>query len=163
MEKAARDRLIQQYKEGYRAVADALAGATGEELAARPAPNKWSARDVVHHLADSEMMAAMRLRLLVAEDQPTIKGYDQDLFAKTLYYDRPVEPSLQAFKFARESTAQLLDRLTEAQWKRTGTHTESGAYGVEKWLQTYAVHAHNHAEQIRRARASAKPGSTRAD
>ena len=44
--------------------------------------------------------------------------------------------------------------LTPAEWDRAGTHSESGAYSVDKWLQIYAVHAHNHADQIRRARAT---------
>jgi hypothetical protein len=157
MDNAERKKLISQYKDGYRVVSEALVGATAAELDAHPAPGKWSARDVVHHLADSEMMAAMRVRLLLAQDRPTIHAYEQDDFARELHYDRPVEPSLQAFKYARETTGQLLDRLTEAQWKRTGTHTESGPYSVEKWLQLYAVHAHNHADQIKRARKSARP------
>ena len=85
-------------------VAEALAGATDEELDARPAPGKWTAREIVHHLADSEMTAAIRLRLLLAVDNPQIVGYDQDEFARRLYYDRPIEASLDAFKAARRTT-----------------------------------------------------------
>ncbi len=59
---------------------------------------KWSVREIVHHLADSEMTAAVRLRLLIAEDRPTIHGYDQDEFARRLYYDRPHEASLELFR-----------------------------------------------------------------
>ena len=52
---------------------------------------------VVHHLADSEMMSAMRLRRLIAEDDPVIQGYDEPLFARQLFYDdRPIEPALAA-------------------------------------------------------------------
>src|SRR5689334_13217902 len=101
MKKDERDRLVEQYKDGYRVVADALAGATDEELDARPAPNKWSSREIVHHLADSEMTSAIRLRLLVAVDRPQIVGYDQEEFARRLYYDRPIEASVEAFKAAR--------------------------------------------------------------
>ena len=61
-----RKALIARYKEGYRVVAEALAHATEEELDARPGPGKWSARELVHHLADAEMTAATRLRLLLA-------------------------------------------------------------------------------------------------
>ena len=150
-----RKTLIQKYKDGYRAVAEALAGATDRELDARPAPEKWSAREIVHHLADSEMTSAIRLRLLIVEDRPTIKGYDQESFARKLFYDRPYEASLEAFRYARETTGQILQRMTAADWAREGTHTEVGAYSVEKWLEIYADHAHNHADQIRRARAAA--------
>jgi DinB family protein len=156
MDKHTRQQLIARYKDGYRAVAAALEGATDAELDAKPAPGKWSAREIVHHLADSEMMSAIRLRLLVAEDNAQIRAYDQELFSRTLHYDRPIVTSLQAFQAARASTGELLDRLTEAQWAKTGTHPEHGRYGVERWLEVYAVHAHNHADQIGRARASAR-------
>ena len=155
MDRQTRDRLIGRYKEGYRVVASALSGATDAELDATPAPGKWSAREIVHHLADSEMTSAIRLRLLVAEDHANIRPYDQELFARTLYYDRPISASLLAFEAARASTAELLDRLTEAQWAKEGTHPEHDRYSVEHWLELYAAHAHNHADQIRRARASA--------
>ena len=65
--------LIAQYKDGYREVAAALEGASDRELDARPAPGKWSAREIVHHLADSEMTSAIRLRLLVAEENAAIR------------------------------------------------------------------------------------------
>jgi hypothetical protein len=78
MDSRTRKQLIEQYKDGYRVVAEALAGAGAEELDARPAPGKWTAREVVHHLADSEMTSAVRLRLLLAVDNPAILGYDQD-------------------------------------------------------------------------------------
>ena len=152
MDKEARMKLIAQYKDGYRVVMEALAGASDAELDSSPAPGKWTPRQIVHHLADSEMTSAVRLRLLIGSEQPSIKGYDQDEFARRLFYDRPIAASLSAFKAAREPTVEILERLTPEQWNRQGTHTESGAYGVERWLEIYAAHAHGHAEQIRRAR-----------
>jgi len=152
MDQAKRRALIEQYKAGYAQVERALEGITEAELDARPAPGKWSAREIVHHLGDSEMTSAVRLRLLVAENAPAIRGYDQDEFARRLHYDRPIAASLAAFRFARESTGEILDRLTDPQWAREGTHSESGRYSVERWLEIYASHAHKHAEQIRRAR-----------
>jgi hypothetical protein len=155
MERQARERLIARYKDGYRMVAAALEGATEDELDARPAPDKWSAREIVHHLADSEMTAAIRLRLLLAEERAAIRPYDQDEFARKLFYDRPIAGSLQAFEAARRSTGELLERLGEADWTKEGTHPEHPHYGVVRWLELYAAHAHNHAEQITRARAAA--------
>jgi hypothetical protein len=155
MDAHTRTRLIDQYKDGYRAVAEALAGATDAELDAHPAPGKWSAREIVHHLADSEMTSAIRLRLLLATERPTIAGYDENEFARRLHYDRPIEASLAALEAARRSTAEILDRMGESDWVREGTHTDSGRYTMDTWLEIYAVHAHNHAAQIRRARAAA--------
>jgi hypothetical protein len=155
VESEERKKLIEQYRRGYEAVAEALLKIKAEELDARPAPNKWSVREIVHHLADSEMIAAARLRYLLGQDRPTIHGYDQDEFARRLYYDRPHEVSLELFRLVRESTAEILDRLTPAEWIREGTHTEAGPYGVDAWLKTYSGHAHKHATQIRVARDAA--------
>ena len=147
-----RAELIARYKDGYREVAAALDGANETELDARPAPDKWSAREIVHHLADSEMTSAIRLRLLVAEENAAIRAYDEKAFAKRLHYDRPIASSLVAFQAARSSTGDLLDRMTDADFAKTGTHPEHGAYSVDRWLEIYAEHAHKHADQIRRAR-----------
>jgi hypothetical protein len=152
MDEQKRRELIDRYKDGYRAVAEALAGISDAELDTRPAPGKWSPREIVHHLADSEMTSAIRLRRLLAEDRPHIQGYDQEEFARRLHYDRPYQRSLEAFRYARETTAEILERLTPAEWAREGTHSEAGRYGVETWLEIYAAHAHNHAAQIQRAR-----------
>ena len=156
MDAEERKKLIAQYRDGYAAVAEALLKITPEELDAREAPNRWSVREIVHHLADSEMTSGVRLRRLLAEDRPAIQGYDQDEFARKLHYDRPHETSLELFKYVRQSTAELLDCLQPADWLREGTHSESGRYSVETWLRIYAEHAHRHARQIRVARAAAQ-------
>ena len=154
MNAAEREELIGQYEDGFRAVSAALEAITDAELEAREAPGEWSPREIVHHLADSEMTSAIRLRLLIAQDAPTLLGYDQEAFVRNLYPDRPIAPSLAAFEAARAATAPILRRLGEEQWRRAGTHSESGRYTVEDWLHTYGVHAHDHADQIRRARAA---------
>jgi hypothetical protein len=147
-----RRELVGRYREGPGVVEDLVAGLTDEELDRAPTDGGWTAREVVHHLADSEMTSAIRLRKLLAEDSPTIYGYDEEEFARRLHYDsRPVEPSLAALRGVRESTADLLDLLGEDDWPRSGTHTESGAYSVERWLEIYAAHAHDHARQIEQA------------
>jgi hypothetical protein len=154
MEQQEREQLIAQYADGYRVVAEALTKITPEELDAKPSPEKWSTREIVHHLADSETTAAIRFRRLLAEDRPAIQGYDQEEFARRLHYDRPYEASLDLFRAVRASTAELMGCLTESEWLREGTHSEVGRYGLDTWLRIYAQHAHRHAAQIRTARAS---------
>lgn len=156
MNQAEREALIDQYEDGYRAIQTALEGITEAELEAREGPGEWSPREIAHHLADSEMTSAIRLRLLIAEDSPRIVGYDQEEFVRRLYPERPIEPSLAAFAAARAATAPILRRLTEEEWQRAGTHNEMGEYSVETWLGVYGPHAHDHADQIRRARAARK-------
>jgi hypothetical protein len=149
--------LIKKYKDGHKQVADALQGISDAEWDFKREPGKWSAREIVHHLADSETNGAIRLRNLLVEHQPYIQGYDQDEFAKRLQYSkRPTEPALKAFEAARATSAQLLDLMTEADWKRAGEHSESGPYSTETWLKIYSDHAHNHADQIRKNRSAYK-------
>ncbi len=150
-----RTSLIATYGDGHRVVVEALSGATPEELD-RSYPGEWSARQVLHHLADSETFSYGRIRTILADDNAVIHAYDEAEFARRLSYDRPIELSLTVLGAVRAATVELLELLTEAQWARTGTHTESGEYGAERWLEIYAAHAHDHAEQIKRARRGEK-------
>jgi hypothetical protein len=155
MDAATRAALLDRYREGPAAVRAALADADPSTLDAAPAAGEWSARQVVHHLADSETMSTIRLRRLLAEDEPLVAAYDENEWAHRLHYDRPLERSLALFDAVRASNAELLASLGEDEWARTGTHSEDGAYGVERWLEIYAEHGHDHAAQIREALRSA--------
>ncbi|HLA67808.1 MAG TPA: DinB family protein [Acidimicrobiia bacterium] len=143
--------LLNKYRTGYTAVAGALTGASEADLDRSPGPGEWTARTVVHHLADSETHAFVRLRRIIAEDDPIIIGYDEAEYARRLHYDRPIAASLEVLRAVREASLQLLERLTPDEWDRSGTHSESGPYSVDDWLRIYAGHPHDHAEQIRGA------------
>ncbi len=152
-----RQRLIAQYRDGFDEVTRSIEGISEEDLRARPLPGKWTACEIVHHLADSEMNGAIRLRKLLTEESAQIQCYDQEVFAERLRYnERDIAPALEAFRAARATTSQIIDRMTEDDWAREGTHTESGRYTAEDWLQIYDAHAHNHAAQIRRLRETLK-------
>src|SRR5213594_2081098 len=93
-----RQELIDRYKDGYNQVAASLNGFPANSLTAHPIPGKWSAVEIVHHLADSETTSALRLRRLLVEDHPLIQGYDQEAFAARLNYNhRDIAPALDAF------------------------------------------------------------------
>jgi len=155
-----RQELIAQYKAGYDEVAKAIEAFPSDKLTAHPIDGKWSAAEIVHHLADSETTSGLRLRRLLAEDHPLIQGYDQDTYAARLNYNqREMGPSLDAFRGARASTAQLFDFMDDEDWQREGTHSESGSYSAEDWLKIYAAHAHNHAAQINRLRKALAEGA----
>lgn len=149
-----RAELISRYRAGVGEVEAALEGASEAELDAVPAEGEWSARMIVHHLADSESNSYVRVRTLLAEDAPLIQGYDEGQFARRLHYDRPIQASLAVLRAVRASTAELLDNLEDTDWDRAGTHSESGHYSMDDWLEIYAAHAFDHADQIRRARAA---------
>ena len=151
--KNGRGEKITQYAQGYHEVVNALEGFPRESLVAHPIPGKWSACEIVHHLADSESISALRLRKLLAEEYPVLDPYDQDVYAVILRYNlRDLEPALDQFRAVRENTAPLLTAMSDEDWTRPGWHTEHGLYTAEKWLDIYAVHAHNHAAQIRQLR-----------
>ena len=154
MDTDRRRTLIEQYRGGVAAVELALAGITEDELDRAPA-GEWSPRMVVHHLADSETNSYLRLRKLLAETDPVVQGYDEAEWARVLHYDRPIEHGLAVFTAVRHATSELLDRLSDDDWARAGTHSESGAYSVDRWLEIYADHGAAHADQIARARTGA--------
>ena len=147
-----RQELLDRYRGGFGAIERALEDITDEELDRPGADGGWSARQVVHHLADSEATAYIRLRRLIAEDEPAIQGYDEPEFARRLHYDRPIDSSVIVLRGVRASSLDLLEALTPDEWERHGTHSESGPYSVDDWLGIYATHSHDHAAQIRAAR-----------
>jgi len=112
----------------------------------------WSARQVIHHVADSEAQSYARLRRLIAEPGTQIQGYDEARWGEneTLgYKELPVAPSLEVFKAVRASSLEIIKRLNPNQLDNSGTHSESGEYTLRTWLETYTRHPLEHAKQIR--------------
>lgn len=144
--------MLQRYREGPDAFEAATRGLSDAELDYLPRDGGWSPREVVHHTADSELTSAIRLRKPLAEENTHIQGYDEMEFSRRLHYrERPIAASLGAVRASRETSASILELLSDAEWSRTGTHGDSGPYSVEMWLEIYAAHCHDHAEQITRA------------
>jgi DinB superfamily len=148
-----RNELIARYAAGYDEIVSALKDFPADQLTAHPLPGKWSAAEIVQHLADSEMNSAIRLRKLLCEDNAQVQGYDQDFYATRLHYnERDLAPALLSIQASRATTVQIIQYMTDSDWQRAGTHSASGAYMMEDWLRIYAAHAHEHADQIRRLR-----------
>ena len=151
MTAAEREQLITRYEQGPARLRDAFAKVPREAWKWRPSPDRWSVQEIVCHCADSEMNAAMRIRFLVAEESPTILGYDQDRWAEKLdYHAARVEIALAAVDVARAHTSHLLRRLSENAWSAVGQHTQSGQYTAGDWLRIYAEHLEKHSRQIER-------------
>ena len=112
----------------------------------------WTPRQVIHHLADSEAQSYSRLRRLIAEPGTLIQGYDENKWAESStlgYKSEDVQSSLEVFKAVRQASYELIKRLSEKDLEISGTHSESGAYSVGKWIKTYTNHPLDHANQIR--------------
>ena len=112
----------------------------------------WNARQVIHHVADSEAQSYARLRRLIAEPGTSIQGYDEGLWAENstlAYKSHPIDSSLEVFKAVRQSSYELLLRMDRSLLENKGIHTESGEYSVKDWLNSYINHPIDHANQIK--------------
>jgi hypothetical protein len=117
----------------------------------KPKKYGWNARQVIHHLADSESQSCARLKRLVAEPGSTIQGYDENIWANnsTLGYTvLPIESSLALYKASRQASLEIITRLEFEQLSNAGIHTESGAYDLRKWFSCYINHPKDHAAQL---------------
>ncbi len=115
------------------------------------APGKWSMTEVIQHLADSETVWAYRLRKVLAEDQPILSGYDQDLWARRFRYaDVPMVEALALFTSCRLANLRLLHQLSEEDFQRVGVHSERGPETVQHMIALYAGHDLVHLRQIDR-------------
>jgi hypothetical protein len=113
----------------------------------------WTCRQVIHHVADSHMNAYARFRWMLAEDNTTIKTYDQDVWAKMPDMTLPLAPSLQIIEGLHVRWTNLLSALPENAWSRKATHPERGQVSMDDMLEIYSDHGHNHAKQITDLRA----------
>ncbi len=118
-------------------------------------PNGWSARQVIHHMADSEVQSYVRLRRLLAEPAGSvIQGYDESAWAESAslaYETLPIDSSLATIAAVRASTSRILELVTSDHLELFGTHTESGKYSVSDWLEIYTRHPIEHGDQLIRA------------
>jgi DinB family protein len=137
------------------AVRELTAGLSADELARAEAPGKWSILQVVEHLADQELVNGFRLRSIVAEDEPPLRGYDQDRWAARLRYGSAgLEPVLEELRVLRERNLRLYRSLSEAELDRLGMHDERGPESARRLRALTAAHDLLHRRQIARIRAS---------
>lgn len=131
-------------------VRTAVAGASSEQLEQPYREGGWNTIQVVHHLADSHMNAYIRCRLIVTEQGPTLKAYDQDAWA-VLPDARtgPLETSLAILDGLHARWAAFFEALPESAWERVGYHTENGPMTLSRILESYAAHGEKHLGHIR--------------
>jgi len=145
--------MLDLFRRGPEILDEVLRGVSESESKFVPAPGKWNIRQIARHLADTEIVAAMRLRQIIAEDRPLMAVFDQDLWADRLAYaECDAFDSAQKFRALRADMAAILDSLPEETFARVGLHPERGAATLAEWVKRFGVHVETHAGQIRRIR-----------
>jgi hypothetical protein len=140
-------------RETSNALRRAVSGLSDKQLSLPEAPGKWSIRQVVQHLADSDLVGGYRVRMVLAHDRPMLIGYDQDLWAERLrYQDTDIEVALGDFGTLRRSNLRLLERASPADQQRVMLHAERGEESIAHMTRIYAGHDLVHLRQIDRIR-----------
>ena len=141
-------------------IARRTAGLDDAVLRRPEAPGKWSAIEVIQHLADSDVVAAWRTRQILTVDRPAIQGYDQDAWARTLDYAHvPLEVALGQLRGVRTANLRLWRSLTPAQRARVGLHSERGPESLDLLLKLMGGHDLVHRRQIDRVLGAAGAGA----
>jgi hypothetical protein len=130
-------------------------GASDEAVRMPEQPGKWSMLEVMHHLADSDMVSGVRIRMIVAQERPPIAAYDQEAWAEKLRYrDANLDDVLEQFRVLREANVRMLRRLSPDDLRRAGVHSERGAESAGYLLRLVAGHDLVHLAQLERIRAA---------
>ena len=125
------------------------------QLTAHSLDNEWAVAQIVHHLADSHMNSFIRLKMLLTEDHPTLKPYDQAAWAEMADQSGlPLEPSLAILSGLHQRWVTLFESLFGEDWQRTAYHPEIGEVSAEDILRSYAAHGEDHLAQMKRVLAA---------
>lgn len=158
MDRGERNALIEEYGRGYDLLTAALAEVPLEARQWKPAPREWSIHEILIHMADSEAMAIVRARMLIAEPGATIMPYEDSLWSGALDYEnQDADDALQFFKVARRLTYNLLKTLPDEVFSNSAEHPTGGypeygdVYTLEKWVKVYTRHVRDHIGQLQQA------------
>ncbi len=144
---------ISVLRETPMAAGKAVEGLSAAKLRQPEAPGKWSIAQVLQHLADSDLVWGWRMRLILAQDRPTLTGYDQDLWADHLHYaDADPAQALDTLRVLRRGNLALVERATPEDLRRVGVHAERGEESAGYLIGLYAGHDLLHLRQLDRIR-----------
>src|SRR5579862_4154928 len=141
--------LLERFRRGPELAALVLTGVFGEEEDFVSGPGKWSIRQIIAHLADSELVCAHRMRQIIAEENATLIAFDQEAWTRNLdYARRKPKQSLETFRRLRAENYELLKGLPDETYARTGNHSERGPITLRFQVELLAQHAESHAQQM---------------
>jgi hypothetical protein len=131
---------------------DAVRGLSESQLDTPYRPGGWTVRQVVHHVPDSHLNAYIRMKLALTEDNPAIKPYDENAFAKLADQRLPIETSLSLLDALHARWMAIWMSMTPAQFTRPLYHPEIGPITIDYLLQLYGWHSRHHVAHITRLR-----------
>jgi len=152
---ADRQAMLARLRQLPDAAEAAVRGLNDTQLDTPCGEGEWTVRQVVHHLADAHMNGFIRMKLILTEEQPTLKPYDQDEWVKLRdSAEHPVRAALSILTGLHERWSGLLEAVPESSWRRSATHPETGTVTLDDLLITYARHGETHVRQITGLRAA---------
>jgi hypothetical protein len=147
--------LLERFRRGGELLAMSTTGAAGPELDFKPEGHHLSVRQIACHLADAEIVGAMRVRQIIAEENPTLQYFDDDAWAEKLDYNkRKISHALENFRRLRTENHELLKDLPESAFERMGTHSKDGPMSLRQVVDWYAHHLEGHVAEIKATRAA---------
>jgi DinB superfamily len=146
---AQRTKFIDEIEQTPIALRAAIKNLSPEQIETPYREGGWSVRQVVHHIPESHMNAYVRFKLALTEEEPAIKAYMEDRWAKTPeVQSTPVQVSLALLEPLHDRWVRLLRTLKPTDWKRTFRHPELGVLPLERNLALYAWHGKHHVAHI---------------
>ena len=151
MDSNERQAKIEKYGNDYAELSAFMKTLTKEQINYKPAPEKWSAHEIIVHIADAEANSYVRMRKALAEPGTMIFAYDQDKWAANLNYTgSDYADYLELFRLLRKLTYEKVKNMPESDWNKQYNHPEYGLVDLNRWLDIYAAHISGHIEQIKR-------------
>lgn len=152
--------LLDKYAAGPVLLKAAVKGIDRNDLQARPVTGRWSTLEVVCHLADAEMVYAERMKRVIAEDNPPLRGFDPDVWMPRLaYHQRDLEEELQLVGLVRSQMLRVLRPLAPQAFDRCGVHSDDGPLTLETLLQRITNHVPHHVQFIEEKKAALETGT----
>ncbi len=148
--------LIEIYALGPERLNQVLKGLSVAQLKERAQPAKWSVQEIALHLADAELLAAVRVRQVISQPGTTLPVYEQDIWAAEIGYQnldsKAFFSAIMMFDSLRLNTSKIFRRVSDSDWQKTGVHPELGNMSLRQLLEIYADHGERHIGQILKLR-----------
>ncbi|MFN8617150.1 MAG: DinB family protein [Dehalococcoidia bacterium] len=143
---------LDRFARGATMVREAIRDADAGVLS-RPGKEGWSIRDVLVHLSDAELVRSTRIRMILAEEEPALFTFDENLWKRRNHYLwRSPEAAMALFDQLRFTTMEIIRQLDSKGWERGGVHSEGGRLTIAELIIRGAAHGEDHSRQIRELR-----------